>query len=76
MLLHENENYFVRTALESEKNYEVVNKETEKIEYFHNYLPQVIGVAEQFNFLLVNKVWKEFSVDEKAELIPFNPKLN
>lgn len=63
-VIHENDNYMVALKDDSEKNYSVINKSTLCIEYQHNYLPQSIGVSEQFNYLLVNEVWKEFAVDE------------
>ena len=57
-VVHENETYVVEMIDDSEKNYSVVNKDTLCVEYEHNALPQVIGVAEQFNHLLINEMWR------------------
>ena len=63
-VLHDNENYEVITLDDkSADNYGVRNKETDKVEYTHKFLPQVMGICEQFNFLLINQIWKEEVVE-------------
>lgn len=57
--VYENKNYMVVMKEDSDKNYSVMNKDTLCTEYEHDYLPQSLGVCEQFSFLLDNELWKE-----------------
>lgn len=40
-------------------NYGVINKDTDQIEFRTDSLPQAIGAAEQFDYILTNETWKE-----------------
>ena len=42
-----------------EPNYGVFNVYTARAEYKCDTLPQAIGVAEQFDYMLTNDVWKQ-----------------
>jgi len=57
-MIYENSLYEVVVDGETRDIYRVVNKETGVAEGSAQNLPQAIGVAEQYRFMLENEVWR------------------
>lgn len=78
-MLHDNKNYSVRVAHKAfttdycvyHRCYEVVNKETEVVEYYCPTLPDAIHYAEHLNQALETKAW-EWVGSKETNGVSFN----